>query len=97
MTTKYSHDLQYVTINNYVDEAWSSDFKQLQLPEGSWQTKLKMINEKIDEFKIDESVKWIMLINNKIIDPSDVIMSDISPPVYLPVEFHSSFRKRLTL
>ena len=89
MTAKYSHDLQYITIQNRIHLQCQDTF---QLPKGTWQKKLNAINEKIQQFGIDEDINCVLANdeNNETIDPSNVlqfeqVMSTLPPPATLQI------------
>ena len=86
--TPYTHHSQDITVENCIDGA--SDTQTVTLPKGTWQKKLDKVNRKIKKFKINEDIKWVMSVNDKNIEPSNVIqfeqiLSVISPPIVIKI------------
>ena len=79
-----------ITIENCLKSFESSKQIHTYLPKGSWQIKLEKVNKKIKEYKISDDIKWVMSINNQIIDPNDIqafrrILSIIPPPINIKI------------
>ena len=83
--SQYNHDASQIVIINCIEAEDGTDKKSLKLPKGTWQKKLDRVIKKINQFKIDENIKWKMSINNQTIEPNDTtqfeqILSVIPPP-----------------
>lgn len=105
----FTHDSTPITITNCIKSSQSTEIKKTRLPKGSWQKKLDKINKKINEYKINQDIEWMISINNQTIQSNDInnfqqIMSSLPPPIHIkivqvrsrfPLKFHVFLLRQL--
>eukprot|EP01084_Bolivina_argentea_P223272 377804_1 len=71
MAANYTHDNEMITITNCLVDAHLSE--NVYFKKCSWYEKLEIITNKIKEkWNINNDIKWILSINNQLIDKNDV-------------------------